>query len=126
MLLGQPIAMSTVTLSTTETANLIDSSFSLLGPGTIRVYLKGSAATVQASLFVNGYKYLNRHLCPYIGTQGTLDTSANMVAEFNTPGGIPEFKLIATSATPTADYIVTFEGAPFISTILGKIGGLFK
>lgn len=124
--LGIPIAFGQSTLSTTETSNLIDPTYSLIGPGKIRIFAKASDANTRASFFVNGQKILNRAQINGYGTAGTLDTSANLIAEFNTPGGIPEFKLVATTGTPTVDYNVTFEGASFIQALLSKVGGVFR
>lgn len=123
--LGIPIALGQATLSTTESSNLVDPTYLYIGPGKVRIFAKGSDATTRINFFINGQK-ICRLLRPQYGTAGTLDTSANPVAEFNTAGGVVEFTAIATAATPTLDYAVYHEGLPFISAVLNKVGNLLR
>jgi len=123
MAFGIPIAIGQVTTSTADSSNLIDPTYVLVGPGKIRIYAKGSDANTRLSFFVNGQKIINQRSPPSYGTAGTLDTSANLLAEFNTLGGVCEFTAKSTTGTPTVDYNVTHEGTPFIAALGRKLLG---
>jgi len=121
---GTPIAMDTaLALSTTETANLIQNTYDYIGVGKLHIYAKGSAATVLMNVFVNGQQIVRRMKVPFTGTAGTLDTSANLVASVNTLGGRVELTFVATTGTPTVDYLICFEGIPLgkgVARLLGR------
>jgi len=121
---GIPIAMDTaLALSTTETANLIQNTYDYVSLGKLHLYAKASAATVLGNLFVNGQQIVRRLKVPFTGTAGTLDTSANLVASVPTAGGRVELTFVATTGTPTVDYMLCFEGVPLgraISRFLGR------
>jgi len=121
---GIPISMGTATLSTTETANQVQNTYDYIGAGKLNFYAKASAAvTTLCNLFINGQQILRRMTVPFAGTQGTLDTSANLITSVNTLGGRVELTFVATTGTPTVDWLLTFEGAPFgaaIARVLGR------
>jgi len=121
---GIPIAMDTaLALSTTETANLIQNTYDYVSLGKLHLYAKASAATVLGNLFVNGSQIVRRLKVPFTGTAGTLDTSANLVASVPTAGGRVELTFVATTGTPTVDYMLCFEGVPLgraISRFIGR------
>jgi len=120
---GLPIAFKqTYSLSTTETANLVDATYDYVGAGTLRVFAKGSDANVRLTVFINGQKVLVRSQI-FAGTAGTLSTSDNLVVDVPTLGGRVEITAVATTGTPTIDLFATFEGAPFggaISKLFGR------
>lgn len=106
--------MGTATLSTTETANQVQNTYDYIGAGKLNFYAKASAAvTTLCNLFVNGQQILRRMTVPFSGTQGTLDTSANLITSVNTLGGRVELTFVATTGTPTVDWLLTYEGVPF-------------
>jgi len=120
---GTVIAAGAATaLSTTETANLVNNTYDYIGVGEIKLYAKASTAAVLCNLFVNGVQVLRRTPIMFTGTAGTLDTSANLITQVKTLGGRCEFTLVATTGTPTCDFLLTFEGIPMgrvISRLLG-------
>lgn len=121
---GTVIASDTaLSLSTTETANLVQNTYDYVGVGKLNFYAKASAATVLANLFVAGSQILRRSKVPFTGTAGTLSTSDNLVTSVPTMGGRIELTFVATTATPTVDYLLTFEGIPMgnaLSKLLGR------
>lgn len=121
---GIPIAAGAATaLSTTETANQVQNTYDYVGAGRLHLYAKASAATVLANLFVNGTQVCRRLPVMFTGTAGTIDTSANLVTSVNTLGGRVELTFVATTGTPTVDYLLTFEGIPLgrgIARLLGR------
>jgi hypothetical protein len=122
MALGIPIASGTATaLSTTESANLVQATYDNIGPGKLKLYAKGSDATVRINLFINGQQVCRRMQLPTSGTAGTLDTSASLVAEINTMGGRVEFTGVATAGTPTMDYLITHDGIPILSSMMNLL-----
>lgn len=115
---GIPISMGTATLSTTETANQVQNTYDYIGVGKLNLYAKASAAvTTLINLFIDGRQVCRRLVCPFAGTQGTLDTSANLVASIPTLGGRVELTFVATTGTPTVDWLLTFEGVPFANAL---------
>lgn len=122
--MGLPIASGTaVSLSTTESSNQVQATYDYIGPGKLRLFAKGSDATVRVNLFVNGQQVCRRQQLASSGTAGTLDTSANLVAEIPTMGGRVELTFVATTGTPTVDYLLTHEGVPIVGNILRAIRG---
>jgi len=120
---GTVIAADTaLALSTTETANLVQNTYDYVGAGKVHFYAKGSAATVLANLFINGTQVVRRMKVPFTGTAGTLSTSDNLVTSVPTLGGRVELTFVATTATPTVDYLLTFEGVPLGSAISKLFG----
>lgn len=121
---GIPIASGAATaLSTTETANQVQNTYDYIGAGRLHLYAKASAATVLVNLFVNGTQVCRRLPITFTGTAGTIDTSANLVTSVNTLGGRVELTFVATAATPTVDFLLTYEGVPFgrgIARVLGR------
>lgn len=121
---GIPISAGAATaLSTTETANQVQNTYDYVGAGRLHLYAKASAATVLANLFVNGTQVCRRLPIMFTGTAGTIDTSANLVTSVNTLGGRVELTFVATTGTPTVDFLLTFEGIPLgrgISRLLGR------
>lgn len=116
-------ADTALALSTTETANLVQNTYDYIGIGKLHFYAKASAATVLANLFVAGQQVLRRIKVPFTGSAGTLDTSANLVTSVNTMGGRVELTFVATTGTPTIDYLLTFEGIPLgrgMARLLGR------
>jgi len=121
---GTVIAAGAATaLSTTETANLVQSTYDYVGAGQVKLYAKASAATVLANLFINGTQILRRTPIMFTGTAGTIDTSANLITSVPTMGGRVELTFVATAATPTVDYLLTFEGIPVVGRALSKLFG---
>jgi len=116
-------AGAALSLSTTETANLVQSTYDYVGAGQIKLYAKASAATVLANLFINGVQVLRRYPVIFTGTAGTIDTSANLVTSVPTMGGRVELTFVATAATPTVDYQLNFEGIPVVGRALSKLFG---
>lgn len=124
MAMGLPIASGTaVSLSTTESANQIQATYDNVLPGKLKLFAKGSDATVRVNFFVNGQQICRRMQLSSSGTAGTLDTSANLVAEVNTLGGRVELTFVATTGTPTVDFLVTHEGIPLVGNVLSRLMG---
>jgi hypothetical protein len=113
----------TTALSTTETANLIQSTYDYVGAGQIKLYAKASNATVLCNLFINGVQILRRYPVVFFGATGTMDTSANLITSVPTMGGRVELTFVATTGTPTIDYQVNFEGIPVIGRAISKLMG---
>jgi len=112
-----------LSLSTTETANLVQNTYDYIGAGQLKLYAKASAATVLVNLFVNGVQVLRRLPVMFTGSAGTIDTSANLITSVPTLGGRVELTFVATSATPTVDYLLTFEGVPVVGRAISKLLG---
>ena len=122
MSMGLPIASGqAVALSTTESSNQIQATYDYVGAGKLKFFGKGSDSSVRANLFINGQQVCRR-MPIFSGTAGTMDTSANLVAEIPTLGGRVELTFVATTGTPTVDYLVTFEGVP-LSGVISRIAG---
>lgn len=120
---GTVIAAGAATaLSTTETANLVQNTYDYIGPGKLNLYARASAATVLANLFISGIQVLRRFPVVFTGTAGALSTSDHLVTSVNTLGGRVELTFVATTGTPTIDYLLTFEGVPFARGITRLIG----
>lgn len=120
---GIPISMGTTTLSTTETANQVQQTYDYVGAGKLNFYAKaGTAAVVLCNLFINGQQILRRLTVPFSGTQGTLSTSDNLVTSVNTLGGRVELTFVATTGTPTVDWLMTFEGGAFGNALASLLG----
>jgi hypothetical protein len=121
---GIPIAgKAALSLSTTETANQVENTYDYIGAGKLAFYAKASAATVLCNLFINGTQVARRLPIMFTGTAGTLDTSANLVTAVSTLGGRVELTFVATTGTPTVDFLLTFEGIPLgrgIARLLGR------
>jgi len=123
---GLVIAAGAATaLSTTETANLITNTYDYLGAGQIKLYARASAATVLVNLFIQGVQVCRRTPIVFTGTAGALDTSAHLITSVPTAGGRMELTFVATTGTPTVDYLVTFEGIPIVGRALGALGRVF-
>lgn len=121
---GTVIAAGAATsLSTTETANLVQNTYDYVGAGQLKLYAKASAATVLCNLFINGVQVLRRYPVIFTGTAGTIDTSANLITSVPTMGGRVELTFVATTGTPTVDYQLNFEGVPIISKTLSRVLG---
>jgi len=121
---GLPIASGTaVALSTTESANQVQSTYDNINAGKLFLYAKGTDATVRVNFFVNGQQICRRMQLPTSGTAGSLDTSANLVAAVGTLGGRVELTFVATTGTPTVDYLLSFEGLPLVGNILSRFLG---
>lgn len=120
---GIPIASGAAfALSTTESANQVQNTYDYIGAGKLNLYAKASAATVLCNLFIAGTQVCRRLPITFTGTAGTIDTSANLVTSVNTMGGRVELTFVATTATPTVDYLLTFEG--FVGgNILSRFAG---
>lgn len=121
---GTPIASAAaLALSTTETSNQVQNTYDYIGVGRLHLYAKASAATVLCNLFINGQQICRRLPITFTGTAGTIDTSANLVTSVNTLGGRVELTFVATTGTPTVDYLLTFEGIPLgrgVARLLGR------
>ncbi len=121
--MGIPIASGqTIALSTTESGNQVTATYDYIGPGKLRLFAKGSDATVRVNLFINGQQVCRR-MQLFFGTSGTLDTSANLVTEVPTMGGRVELTFVATAGTPTVDYLLTHEGVPILGNMMRAIRG---
>lgn len=121
--MGTVIAADTaLALSTTETSNLVQGTYDYLGPGFLTFYAKASAATVLSNLFVQGTQILRRVKVPFTGTAGTLSTSDNKMTTVRTAGGRIELSFVATTGTPTVDYLLIHEGiiAGALAKLMGK------
>jgi len=122
--MGLPLAQGTgVALSTTESANQVQSTYDYVNPGKIRLFAKGSDATVRVNFFINGQQVCRRMQLSSSGTAGTLSTSDNLIAEIPTMGGRVELTFVATTGTPTVDFLLTHEGVPLVGNILGRLMG---
>lgn len=120
---GLPIASGTaVALSTTETSNQVQATYDNIGAGKLRLFAKGSDSTVRVNFFVNGQQICRRMQLPTSGTAGTLDTSASLVADVPTIGGRIELSFVATTGTPTVDFLLTHEGVPLGNLIRNLAG----
>lgn len=121
---GTVIAAGAATsLSTTETSNLVQNTYDYVGAGQLKLYAKASAATVLCNLFVNGVQILRRTPIMFTGTAGTIDTSANLITSVPTIGGRVELTFVATTGTPTVDYLLTFEGIPVVGKAISRLMG---
>lgn len=120
---GTVIASGQATLSTTQSANLVTSTYDYIGAGQLKLYAKASANTVLVDLYVQGTMILRRQLVIFYGTAGTLDTSANLITSVPTLGGRVELYFVATTATPTVDYLLTYEGVPIVGRAISKLFG---
>jgi len=112
-----------LSLSTTETSNLVQSTYDYIGAGQLKLYAKASAATVLCNLFIQGVQILRRCPIMFTGTAGTISTSDNLITSVPTMGGRVELTFVATTATPTVDYLLTFEGIPVVGRALSKLFG---
>lgn len=116
-------AGAATSLSTTETANLVQNTYDYIGAGQLKLYAKASAASVLCNLFINGVQVLRRTPIMFTGTAGTIDTSANLITSVPTLGGRVELTFVATTGTPTVDYLLTFEGVPVVSKAISRFMG---
>jgi Na+/serine symporter len=123
MAMGIPIVFrQALALSTTESSNLVIGTYDYIGAGKIRVFAKGSDANVRVNVFIDG-KMVLRNQQVFVGTAGTMDNSANLVAEIPTAGGRVEVTAVATTGTPTLDIQVTHEtafGGNALARLLGR------
>jgi len=120
---GLPIAQKmTFALSTTESGNQITPTYDYIGPGRLRLFAKGSDATCRCNFFVNGQQILRTSQF-FFGTTGTLDTSANLVADVPTLGGRVELTFVATTGTPTVDFLLTHDGVPLLGRAFSRLLG---
>lgn len=110
-------------LSTTESANLVQNTYDYVGAGQIKLYAKASLSTVLCNLFINGVQILRRTPVMFTGTAGTMDTSANLITSVPTIGGRVELTFVATTGTPTVDYLLTFEGIPVVGRAISRLLG---
>lgn len=121
---GTPIAAgAALALSTTISANQVQNTYDYVGPGKIKLYAKASAATVTCDCFVSGKQLVKRFPVVFTGTAGTMDTSANLIFDIGTMGGRVELTFVASTGTPTVDFLLTHEGIPFgagISRLIGR------
>jgi len=117
------ISKTAFALSTTESANQVQNTYDYITAGKLFLYAKASAATVLCNFFVAGNQILRNMNIPFTGTAGTLSTSDNLLSETATAGGRVELTFVATTGTPTVDYLLSFDGFPLggaISRILGR------
>jgi len=121
---GIPIAgAATFATSTTESANQVQNTYDYIGVGKLMLYAFASAGTVLANLFINGTQIARRLPVMFFGSTGGLDTSAHLVTAINTLGGRVELTFVATTGTPTVDFLLTYEGIPLgrgIARLLGR------
>jgi len=121
---GIPIAgKAAFATSTTESANQVQNTYDYIGVGKLMLYAKASAGTVLANLFINGTQIARRLPVMFSGTAGSMDTSANLITAVNTLGGRVELTFVATTGTPTVDFLLTYEGIPLgrgIARLLGR------
>ncbi len=119
VVLGADTALS---LSTTETGNLVQNTYDYIGAGVLTLYAKASASTVKCNLFVAGSQILRGIKIPFTGTAGTLSTADNKVTAVKTLGGRVELTFVATTGTPTIDYQLVHEGIPMGSALSRFMG----
>jgi len=125
---GIPIASGgTIALATTDTANLVDPTYDYINAGILHLYARGSVGApttaALANLFVSGIQICRRLPIPFFGTTGGLSTSDHLVCSARTLGGRVVLTFAAASATPTVDFLLTFEGMPFggaLSRLFGR------
>jgi len=121
--LGLPIATKqTFATSTTESGNQVIATYDYITAGKLKLFAKGSDANVRCNLFVNGQQIL-RNAQIFFGTTGTLDVSSNLIAEIPTLGGRVELTFVATTGTPTVDFLLTHDGVLLggaISKLFGR------
>lgn len=123
LLLGAGTAFA---LSTSESTDRVIPTYQYLKPGRVTLYARGSDANCYANLFINGVQVLRRQQIPFTGTAGALDKSAHKVASVNTMGGRVELSFVASTGTPTVDYILEHEGVPMVGGVLGGVLGAFR
>lgn len=114
---GLPIASGVLTTSTSESANQVQATYDYVGAGKIYLYARGSAATVLATLMVGGKQICRSLPVVFFGTSGAMDTSAHLISAAKTLGGRVELTFRATTATPTVDFLLSFDELP-----LGALG----
>lgn len=112
-----------LSLTTSDSSNQIIATYDNIGAGKLKLYAKGSANTVLANLFVSGVQICRALPVIFVGTSGTIDTSANLVNDANTLGGRAELTFRATAATPTVDYQLNYEGIPLVGSAISKLFG---
>jgi hypothetical protein len=121
---GTVIAAGAATaLSTTESANQVQNTYDYVGAGQVKLYARASAATVLCNLFINGVQILRRTPIMFTGTAGAMDTSAHLITSVPTAGGRVELTFVATTGTPTVDYLLTFEGIPIVGKAISRLLG---
>jgi hypothetical protein len=124
MALGLPIAQGTaLALSTTESANQVQATYDYVGPGKVRLFAKGSDSTVRVNMFINGQQVCRRMQLFTSGTAGSGSTADSLVAEIPTLGGRVELTFVATTGTPTVDFLCTHEGVPLIGPAISRLLG---
>jgi hypothetical protein len=52
-----------------------------------------------------------------------MDTSAHLITSVPTAGGRVELTFVATTGTPTVDYLLTFEGIPIVGKAISRLLG---
>jgi len=114
---------ATQALTTASTANLVTSTYDYIGAGQLKLYARGSVATVLCDLFVQGVQILRRAPVVFFGATGGLDTSSHLVTSVPTLGGRVELYFAASTGTPTVDYLLTYEGVPVVGRVLSKLFG---
>jgi len=120
---GIPIAAGILTTSTAESVNQVQNTYDYLGAGMLYLYARGSAATVLCSLFVQGNQICRNLLIIWFGTSGAMSASDHLVIAGKSMGGRIELTFRATTATPTVDYLLTFDSMPggkLLSRLLGR------
>lgn len=123
LLLGAGTAFA---LSTTESADKVIPTYQYIKPGRITLYARGSDANCYCNLFIQGVQVLRRQQIPFSGAAGALDKSAHKVASVNTMGGRVEMSFVASTGTPTVDYILEHEGVPLVGGAIGGITRMFR
>lgn len=110
--MAYPIA-SNMTLSVaanSDSADQITPTYQFIGPGILKLIVKGSAIGLNAVVKVGGTPIVDNQKIPYTGTTGTLDQLANVMMEQKVRGGRVEFFLRnTTGGALTADFILLFE-----------------
>jgi len=126
--MGQGIIIAskaTLTLSTADSANQINPTYDYLSPGVVKLYARGSDATVLANLFVGGTQICNRTPVPFFGTTGGLSTADHLMTQGATRGGRVILTFAASAGTPTVDYQATFEGLA-LGNVLSVLGSILR
>ena len=103
---------SGVTISTaanTKTADLITGRNQYIGKGVLRLYARGSAVGMNATLNCGGISLIDDLAIPYFGATGALSKVDHEVINQKVNGGRVElFLRNTTGGALTTDYVVDF------------------
>lgn len=98
------------TAANTTAAVTVSKSYEFLGKGRVMLAARGSATGMQVNLFIGGVQICKNAPLYKAGTAGTLDITADVLADQRINGGRVEFELVnSTGGALTTDYYLGFE-----------------